>query len=196
MNIEKVKIELLKPSTYNPRKDLKPGDPEYEKLKRSIDEFDYIEPIIWNKTTGNVIGGHQRLKILKEKGLEEIEVVVVEFDETKEKLANLALNKISGDWDFVKMADLLQEIDTGAIDITMAGFDLSELEKIALWNQPLPEDIPNVDILGESLEKTKYLVITFSNEGEFEAIKNLLELGKTKRTIDFSVVKEKLNIVI
>ena len=62
MKIVKKKIEDLRPASYNPRKDLKPGDKEYEKLKRSITEFGYVEPVIWNERTGTVVGGHQRLK--------------------------------------------------------------------------------------------------------------------------------------
>ena len=54
MDILKIPTEKLKPSKYNPRKDLKPGDPEYEKLRRSIEEFGYVEPVIWNKRTGNI----------------------------------------------------------------------------------------------------------------------------------------------
>ena len=64
MDILKIPTEKLKPSKYNPRKDLKPGDPEYEKLRRSIEEFGYVEPVIWNKRTGNIVGGHQRYKVL------------------------------------------------------------------------------------------------------------------------------------
>ncbi len=77
MNIQKIKAELLSPSAYNPRKDLKPEDKEYQKLKRSIEEFGYVEPVIWNKTTGNVVGGHQRLKVLLDLGHAEIDCVVV-----------------------------------------------------------------------------------------------------------------------
>jgi ParB-like chromosome segregation protein Spo0J len=50
MLIEKKRTAELLPADYNPRKDLKPGDPEYEKLKRSIEQFGYVEPVIWNKT--------------------------------------------------------------------------------------------------------------------------------------------------
>ena len=71
MNIEKISVEKLLPAKYNPRKDLQPGDPEFEKLKRSITEFGYVEPIIWNKRTGVVIGGHQRLKVLQHLGYTE-----------------------------------------------------------------------------------------------------------------------------
>lgn len=54
MLIEKKNTADLLPADYNPRKDLKPGDAEYEKLKRSIEQFGYVEPVIWNKTTGRV----------------------------------------------------------------------------------------------------------------------------------------------
>jgi ParB-like chromosome segregation protein Spo0J len=92
MVIEKKKVEDLKAADYNPRKDLKPGDAEYEKLKRSIEEFGYVEPIIWNKRTGLVVGGHQRLKVMKDLGHTEVDCVVVDLDEQKEKALNIALN--------------------------------------------------------------------------------------------------------
>ena len=66
MQIEKRAVADLKAADYNPRKDLQPGDAEYEKLKRSIQEFGYVEPVIWNKRTGVVVGGHQRLKVMKD----------------------------------------------------------------------------------------------------------------------------------
>ena len=49
MQIEKIPVAKLKAAEYNPRRALKPGDAEYEKLKRSITEFGYVEPVIWNK---------------------------------------------------------------------------------------------------------------------------------------------------
>ena len=130
MEIQKISIDKLKPAKYNPRKNLKPGDPEYEKIKRSIQEFGYIEPIIWNKHTGNVVGGHQRLKILKELGEKNPDCVVVDLDEIQEKALNIALNKISGQWDMPMLKDLLQELDTGAFDMALTGFDMQELEEM------------------------------------------------------------------
>jgi len=94
LDIQKVLIDKLNPAKYNPRKDLKPGDKEYEKLKRSMNEFGYVEPIIWNKQTGNVVGGHQRLKVLQEMGQTEIDCVVIDLPEGREKAFNVALNKI------------------------------------------------------------------------------------------------------
>lgn len=156
MRIEKIPIEKLNPAKYNPRKDLKPGDSEYEKLKRSIEEFGYVEPIVWNERTGNVVGGHQRLKILKELGRTEIEVTVVDLDEIKEKTLNLALNKISGDWDLPLLKDLLQELDTGDFDIEITGFDEEEIERLMTQFNPidLDEDEDGEDDEGNS--KTVY----------------------------------------
>ncbi|MDD5503543.1 MAG: ParB N-terminal domain-containing protein [Candidatus Thermoplasmatota archaeon] len=131
MEIKKIKTKDLNPAKYNPRKDLQPGDPEYEKLKKSILEFDYIDPIIWNKRTGRVVGGHQRLKILKELGRTEIDVSVVDLSEKKEKALNLALNKNIGDWDLPMLKDLLEDLDTGEFDdIEITGFDEEEIESL------------------------------------------------------------------
>lgn len=89
MEIKKIPVNQLKMAKYNPRKDLKPGDKEYEKLKASIDSFGYIDPVIWNEKTGNVVGGHQRLKILKERGDNVIEVSIVNLEEQQEKALNV-----------------------------------------------------------------------------------------------------------
>lgn len=130
MEIVKMKIEDMKPAEYNPRKDLKPGDKEYEKLKRSLTEFGYVEPVIWNKTTGRVVGGHQRLKVLKDLGYTEIDCVIVELTEAKEKALNIALNKISGEWDNNLLADLLKDLDESGFDVTLTGFDLNEAQDL------------------------------------------------------------------
>ena len=95
------KVTDLVPADYNPRKALKPGDAEYEKLKRSLEQFGYVEPIIWNATTGHVVGGHQRLTVLRDLGVTEVDCVVVEMDREKEKALNLSsflVKKIDGEW--------------------------------------------------------------------------------------------------
>lgn len=130
MNIQKIKAERLNPAAYNPRKDLKPGDKEYEKLKRSIAEFGYVEPVIWNKITGNVVGGHQRLKVLLDLGQTEIDCVVVELEPQREKALNVALNKIQGDWDESKLAELMTDLDASAFDIELTGFDPDEIDAL------------------------------------------------------------------
>ena len=130
MQIEKRAVVELKAAEYNPRKDLQPGDVEYEKLKRSIQEFGYVEPVIWNKRTGLVVGGHQRLKVMKDLGYTEVDCVVVDLDEAKEKALNIALNKISGEWDNDLLASLLKDLGGSGYDITLTGFDLAEAQEL------------------------------------------------------------------
>lgn len=135
MDIKKIAIERINPAVYNPRKDLQPGDAEYEKLKKSIMTFDIVEPLVWNKRTGNLVGGHQRFKIIKnELKLKEVEVSVVDLDEKKERALNLALNKVSGEWDMGRLADLLKELNDGTFDMSLTGFDESELQELIDFN--------------------------------------------------------------
>ncbi|WP_426705020.1 site-specific DNA-methyltransferase [Corynebacterium auriscanis] len=128
MRIETLSLGELTPADYNPRKDLKPGDAEYDKLKRSLAEFGYVEPVIWNKTTGHIVGGHQRLKVLADLGFEQVDCVVVELDETREKALNIALNKISGEWDESKLALLIADLDAADFDAELTGFDEAEIQ--------------------------------------------------------------------
>jgi DNA modification methylase len=143
MQIEKLKTELLIPADYNPRKDLKPGDQEYEKLKRSIEQFGYVEPVIWNKTTSHVVGGHQRLKVLLDMGITEVECVVIEMNEEKEKALNIALNKINGDWDKDKLMLLITDLQGADFDVSLTGFEPAELD--ALFKDSLKDGIHDDD---------------------------------------------------
>ncbi|MBE6926890.1 MAG: DNA modification methylase [Ruminococcaceae bacterium] len=130
MIIEKKSTADLLPADYNPRKALKPGDLEYEKLRRSIEQFGYVEPVIWNKTTGRVVGGHQRLKVLMDIGHTEVDCVVVELPEEKEKALNIALNKISGEWDKDKLALLITDLQGVDFDVSLTGFDPAEIDDL------------------------------------------------------------------
>lgn len=129
MNIEKRYIRDLKPADYNPRKALTPEDAEYQKIKRSIETFGYIDPIIIN-SDGTIIGGHQRHTVLKDLGYTEVDVVVLDLNKEDEKALNVALNKISGEWDEIKLKDLLVELDLGDYDISLTGFSTQELEEL------------------------------------------------------------------
>ena len=152
MEIRKLPLEKLNPAKYNPRKDLKPGDPEYEKLKKSMETFGYVEPIVWNKRTGHIVGGHQRFKVLKHQGHTEIECVVVDLDEQQEKALNIALNKVSGEWDLPKLADLISELDDGIFDISITGFDAAQIEH--LFSQVHDKDVKEDDFdVGKALKE-------------------------------------------
>ncbi len=151
MRIESKEISELIPAPYNPRKDIQPGDVEYEKLKRSLHEFGYVEPVIWNAQTGHVVGGHQRLKVLRELGETEIDCVIVDLTDAEEKALNIALNKISNDWDIEKLEALLRDLQSTDIDISLTGFDLEDID--ALLNV---EEIEEEDegYYGDEREKT------------------------------------------
>lgn len=128
MEIQKRKIEELIPASYNPRKDLDVVDQEYLALKSSIERFGLVVPIIENKTTGNLVGGHQRLRILKDLGYTEVDVCIIELEEKKEKALNLALNRIKGDWDKKALANIAQEIRLAGIDLKTLGFSKGEID--------------------------------------------------------------------
>ena len=130
MLVKTLPINELKPADYNPRKDLKPGDPEYDKLKRSLAEFGYVEPVIYNHTTGRIVGGHQRVKVLADLGHDTVDCVVVELDETREKALNVALNKISGEWDQDKLALLIADLDASDFDAELTGFNDEEIQSL------------------------------------------------------------------
>ena len=119
MTVTKIAVSRLNPAKYNPRKDLKPGDPEYEKLLRSVEEFGYVEPIIWNERTGNIVAGHQRYKVLKQLGFTEIDCVIVALDEQREKALNIAMNKISGEFDIPLLADLMQDFEKSGFNLKL-----------------------------------------------------------------------------
>ena len=128
MNIQMIPATQLNPAKYNPRKDLKPGDAEYEKLRRSIEEFGYVEPVIWNQRTGNIVGGHQRFKVLKQLGYTEVQCVVVDLDDKREKALNVALNKIGGAFEMELLAELMYDLQDDNFDVTLTGYDLFEVD--------------------------------------------------------------------
>lgn len=146
MNLRKIKIADLVPASYNPRKALKPGDKEYEKIKRSIEEFGYCEPIIINSDM-TIIGGHQRVTVLKDLGYTEIDCIVIDIDKTKERALNIALNKITGEWNKELLADLIAELQDSDFDVTFTGFDPPEIEQLmnSVHDKEIVEDEFDID---------------------------------------------------
>jgi len=193
MLIEKKNTADLLPADYNPRKDLKPGDAEYEKLKRSIEQFGYVEPVIWNKTTGRVVGGHQRLKVLMDMGITEVECVVVEMDESQEKALNIALNKISGDWDKDKLALLIADLQGTDFDVSLTGFEPAEIDD--LFKDTLKDGIKDDEFdVDTELQKP-----TFSKAGDVWSLgRHRLVCGDSTKaeTYDLLMGGVKANLVI
>lgn len=138
MEFKKLKIKSLIPASYNPRKKLKPGDAEYEKIKNSITEFGYVDPIIVNSDM-TIIGGHQRWSVLKALGYDEVDCVVIEIDKTKEKALNIALNKVTGEWNKELLADLIKDLQSLDYDVSMTGFEPPEIDE--LFNDVHSKDV-------------------------------------------------------
>lgn len=119
-------VEKVRPADYNPRVALRPGDPDYEKLKASVGDLGLIDPLVWNETTGNLVGGHQRLQVCIDSGYTEVPVFVVHLSEEKEKQANLALNRIHGEWDEKKLQELLRSFSPEILKLS--GFEPSDVK--------------------------------------------------------------------
>lgn len=124
MRLMQVPTTKLKPAGYNPRHI---SDEELDSLVRSIREYGMVDPIVANKDQ-TVIGGHQRLKAAKIAGLEKVPVVYVDLPKDKEKALNLALNRISGEWDEAKLRNLMEELSAGSVDLELTGFTNDELD--------------------------------------------------------------------
>jgi len=165
LDIKELDIKDIKRAKYNPRVKLKPGMAEYEKLKKSLDEFGLVEPLVWNKKTGNLVGGHQRLDILEGEGHTTVTVAVVDLDKTKEKALNIALNKIMGYWDTPALKDLLGELDTGEFDLEITGFDMGEIKDLMLQlhdpfgEADLPTDLPTPELTGEDARSQRFILV-------------------------------------
>ncbi|MDT2830036.1 site-specific DNA-methyltransferase [Vagococcus carniphilus] len=160
MKIEIMPIAELNAAEYNPRIKLEKGMPEYEKLKKSIQEFGFVDPPIFNIQTKNLVGGHQRVQVAKDLGYTQISVSIVDMSVDKEKQLNVALNKISGNWDDEKLALLLSQFTQEEIELS--GFELCEADDI-LANYQYEQDIDK-PIIEDSFETTK----------EYEVIKEPL----------------------
>ena len=139
-------VSILKPAEYNPRKKLKPGDKEYEKIKRSISEFGFADPLVVNADM-TIIGGHQRLSVAIDLGYTEVPCAVVDVDKTREKALNIALNKISGEWDDNLLAELLQDIQNSNYDAELTGFEGAEIDALynKVYDKAVKEDDFDVD---------------------------------------------------
>ena len=193
MLIEKKNVAELLPAEYNPRKNLKPGDAEYEKLKLSITEFGYVEPVIWNQTTGRVVGGHQRLKVLQDMGMTEIDCVIIEVSEEKEKALNIALNKISGDWDTDKLALLITDLQGSDFDVSLTGFEPAEID--ALFKDDIKDAVKDDDFDVEAELKKP----TITKFGDIWTLGNhrLICGDSTKaETLELLMCGKKANLVV
>jgi len=154
MEIKRIPITSINPAPYNPRVNLQPDDPEYQKLEKSITTFGFVEPLVWNKRTKTLISGHQRLKVLIAQGQKEVEVSVVDLPLPKEKALNIALNKIEGRWDDDKLAGLLSELSRiHEFDVSLTGFEIPDISQLLDNNNQPKDDNFDFDACLESIKE-------------------------------------------
>lgn len=192
MEIKELPLKELKPAAYNPRKKLKKGDKEYEKIKQSLLKFGYVDPIIVNEDL-TVIGGHQRLTVLKDLDYETAKCVIVDLPKEDEKALNIALNKITGQWDEALLADLLLDLQESDFNLDLTGFELPEIDDILsnVHDKELSEDEFDVE---EELKKP-----TVSRRGDIWQLgKHRVICGDSTKseTYDQLLGDKKANLVV
>src|SRR5258708_32829311 len=137
LEVRVLPIDSLTPAPYNPRRELSPKSPAYRKLAASLRECGLVEPLVWNEATGHVVGGHMRLRILKEMGVAEVPVSVVRLSLECEKALNVVLNnrEAQGRYDPARLADLLAELEDGP-ELALTGFSAADLAAVRLGPGP------------------------------------------------------------
>lgn len=140
-------LDQLTPADYNPRKMTAKA---VAKLRKSLETFGLVEPLVWNESTGRVVGGHQRLAILKTMNVAEVPVSVVSLGDAQEKALNVMLNNLEaqGRYDSGKLAELLHELEEMP-ELDMSGFDkhaVRNLDFKAELEELNPEDLNRVEV--------------------------------------------------
>lgn len=160
MEFEVKRIADMNRAAYNPRVDLQPEDEEYQAIERSLKRHGLVQPIVWNRRTNTVVSGHQRLTVLEAQGETEVTVSVVDLDDIQEKELNVALNKITGEWDDDKLSVILNELGEEATD---TGFTLPEIDVLRDELKSYFDDVtaPDEEEPTEEPEESFLLSLTF-----------------------------------
>ena len=149
IDVKEMNLADLTPADYNPRRI---SDDAMSGLRASIRQFGLVDPIILNTTTGNVVGGHQRIKAAIAEGLKKGLVVRIEADSTEEKALNVALNnpKIQGEFDYLKLEPIMLELKEGLGDLVLEELKMNELIS------PIPQDLKEYDeSIADDVKKIK-----------------------------------------
>lgn len=165
MEFEVKRIADMNRAAYNPRVDLQPEDEEYQAIERSLKRHGLVQPIVWNRRTNTVVSGHQRLTVLEAQGETEVTVSVVYLDDIQEKELNVALNKITGEWDDDKLSVILNELGEEATD---TGFTLPEIDVLRDELKSYFDDVtaPDEEEPTEEPEDSFLLSLTFDAADE------------------------------
>lgn len=211
MEIDEISLTDIIPAEYNPRKI---SDADKNKLSNSLEKFGLVDPIVINLKNNHIIGGHQRYRVLFEEYLnndnsknENLKLLklgdigwvftdsdITVQDAAHEKALNLALNKISGDWDFDKLQPLLEELDVEGFDLKLTGFDDSEFKElsVATGNETEVDNVNDDYVEPDDLEVTVQL-------GDLYQLGNHILLcgdATNKKDINKLISNNKINIIL
>ena len=128
MEILKLKISDLKQHPKNPRKHPKEL---LERLKRSIEEYGFTNPVLVSKDN-KILAGHARCKAAKELGISEVPVIRLDFEGAKADAYVIIDNKLNelSEWDIPLLESLIKDIEKSDFDVTLTGFDLTEIDEL------------------------------------------------------------------
>lgn len=158
MHLTTMPLAELKPAPYNPRIRLKRSDPRYRKLRRSLERFGLVEPLIWNRRTGYLVGGHQRFQVLCDLGHTQAPVSVVDLPPEQEKALNVVLNnrEAQADWDLPGLTAVLQELASLPVpELATTGFDPAHLK--ILQAQLVPAEVEMPELASSGYEITLHV---------------------------------------
>ena len=193
VKLDKIKLTEINPAEYNPRV-ISPE--EYKKLSRSINEYGLVDPILINLKNNTIIGGHQRYDVLLEEYNKTQDKIYEDLlvlsrgdigwvfldeelnitDENHERGLNIALNRISGDWDIPKLRDLLEDLVANDFELSLTGFDSLDLSELENNLDDLDLEEENKEDLGGS--NGFNLIVIFDTPSEQEELyEELLERG-------------------
>jgi ParB-like chromosome segregation protein Spo0J len=146
-------VSQLTPAPYNPRRPITQDSPIYRKLATSLREFGLVEPLVWNEATGHVVGGHLRLRILKDMGVCDVPVSVVRLSPEREKALNIVLNnrEVQGRFDPAALRNVLEEL-AELPELELTGFDQADLKALHLEPTDNWQAFPASDMVEITLE--------------------------------------------
>ena len=200
---EVISRSQIQNAPYNPRI---MDEKAKKRLKKNIAKHGLVAALTWNKRTGNLVGGHQRLEQLDalEKNKDyELTVCVVDVDEKEEATLNVQLNNPSmqGEWDIEKLAMISEDFDLDfAEDLGFTETDIDFMFEGDERFSELFETKEKEDMRGEldavkearreSVERLKernsidwYTVIVFENEQDRNAFMQEISIPKHEKYI-------------
>jgi len=190
MIIKNVQIDSIYPYPENPR-EIEEG--QFEKLKKSLTEFGFVEPLVVNLREDSsfkdkekvltVVGGNMRLRAAKSLGLKEVPIFEINISKHKEAILNIGLNRIVGKWDISKLEKMVYELSDKELNLDL---DLTGLENWELQLYNPAEDIDDEEvasIVGTDEKPTYILKVVFAKEEDFTKISRIIGGDKRVRNI-------------